>query len=114
MQILFFFLTVPPQLGIPHQLVSAPIGGNLTLECFIEAHPTSLNYWSREPKVMITETRKYHSENIVGTPSFKSHMKLTIIDVGPLDMGQYKCVAKNPRGETEGTIRVYGKYSIFF
>lgn len=26
------------------------------------------------------------------------------------DDGMYKCVAKNPRGETDGTIRLYGKF----
>lgn len=41
-------------------------------------------------------------------------MKLTIIDVSSQDLGEYKCVAKNPRGETEGTIRVYGRYNFFF
>ena len=25
------------------------------------------------------------------------------------DYGKYKCVAKNPRGQTDGTISVYGK-----
>ena len=25
------------------------------------------------------------------------------------DYGSYKCVAKNPRGDTEGTIRLYGE-----
>lgn len=29
------------------------------------------------------------------------------------DYGSYKCVAKNPRGETDGTIRLYSKYRLF-
>jgi len=44
---------------IPHQLVGIPIGFNITLECFIEANPTSLNYWTRENDQMITESSKY-------------------------------------------------------
>lgn len=28
------------------------------------------------------------------------------------DYGSYKCIAKNPRGETDGTIRLYRKYLI--
>lgn len=35
-------------------------------------------------------------------------MKLTILNVGSGDDGIYKCVAKNPRGETDGIIRLYG------
>nr|XP_016942904.2 lachesin-like [Drosophila suzukii] len=48
-----------PMVWIPHQLVGIPMGLNITLECFIEANPTSLNYWSRENDQMITESSKY-------------------------------------------------------
>lgn len=44
---------------IPHQLVGVPLGFNVTLECFTEAHPTSLNYWTREDGNMIHDNRKY-------------------------------------------------------
>lgn len=44
---------------IPHQLVGVPLGFNITLECFTEAHPTSLNYWTREDGNMIHDSRKY-------------------------------------------------------
>lgn len=37
-------------------------------------------------------------------------MKLTIMHVTSVDDGMYKCVAKNPRGDTDGTIRVYGEF----
>lgn len=100
---------VPPQLLIPHQLVSVPHGFNVTLECFTEAHPTSLNYWTRGDSQMIHDGKKYHTENVPGTPPFKIHMKLTIFNVNDDDLVPYKCVAKNPRGETDGTIRIYGK-----
>lgn len=103
-------ITVPPQLLIPHQLVSVPRGYNVTLECFTEAHPTSLNYWTRGDSQMLHDSKKYRSENVPGSPSFKIHMKLTIFNVNDDDLGQYKCVAKNPRGETDGTIRIYSKF----
>ncbi|XP_068916288.1 neurotrimin-like isoform X1 [Tenebrio molitor] len=97
----------PPMLWIPHQLVGAPLAYSVTLECFTEAHPSSLNYWTREDGQMIHETRKYHTENTFGDPSYKIHMKLTINNIQQSDYGTYKCVAKNPRGETDGTIRLY-------
>lgn len=46
----------------------------------------------------------------VGTLSYKINMKLTIFSVSMDDYGVYKCVAKNPRGETDGTIRLYGEW----
>ncbi|XP_060515834.1 lachesin isoform X2 [Cylas formicarius] len=97
----------PPMLWIPHQLVGAPLAYSVTLECFTEAHPTSLNYWTKEDGQMIYESKKYHAENIIGTPDYKTHMRLTINNIQPNDYGTYKCVAKNPRGETDGTIRLY-------
>ena len=98
-------------LWIPHQLVGAPLAYSVTLECFTEAHPTSLNYWTREDGHMIHESRKYRAENTVDSPPYKTHMKLTINNIQEKDYGVYKCVAKNPRGETDGTIRLYSEYT---
>ncbi|XP_026675546.1 lachesin-like isoform X2 [Ceratina calcarata] len=97
----------PPMLWIPHQLVGAPLGYAVTLECHTEAHPTSLNYWTREDGVMIHESNKYKTTSTPEKPSYKTHMTLTIYDLQDEDYGSYKCVAKNPRGETDGTIRLY-------
>ena len=36
-------------------------------------------------------------------------MKLTIQDAGESNFGKYSCVAKNPRGQTDGSITLYGK-----
>lgn len=37
-------------------------------------------------------------------------MRLTITEIQEADYGEYKCVAKNPRGETDGNIKIYGKW----
>ena len=46
---MFFFLlhffTVPPVIMVPNQLVGAPLGTDVTLECLVEASPRSINYW---------------------------------------------------------------------
>ncbi|XP_038111519.1 lachesin isoform X2 [Culex quinquefasciatus] len=97
----------PPMLWIPHQLVGIPVGYNASLECNIEAHPTSLNYWTRENDQMIHDSLKYKTETIPGTPSYKAVMRLHITEVQHSDYGVYRCIAKNPRGETDGTIRLY-------
>ncbi|XP_063697790.1 lachesin-like [Culicoides brevitarsis] len=97
----------PPMIWVPHQLLGLPFNTNVTLECFTEAHPTSLNYWTRDDGHMIHDSKKYRTESFVGTPNYKTHMKLHIFNVQRPDFGSYKCVAKNPRGETDGTIRIY-------
>uniref|UniRef100_A0A1B0BUX3 Ig-like domain-containing protein n=1 Tax=Glossina palpalis gambiensis TaxID=67801 RepID=A0A1B0BUX3_9MUSC len=94
-------------LTIPHQLVGAPEGFNVTIECLTEAHPTSLNYWTRGEGPIIHDSGKFKVESSIGVPVYKTHMKLTIINVSSSDDGIYKCVAKNPRGETDGIIRLY-------
>ncbi|XP_065084282.1 lachesin-like [Ochlerotatus camptorhynchus] len=97
----------PPILWTSHQLVGIPLGYNVTLECSTEAHPTSLNYWTLEKDQMIHDSTKYKTESIPGTPSYKAVMRLHISDVQQADYGIYKCIAKNPRGEADGTIRLY-------
>ena len=52
------------------------------------------------------------TETVVSTPTYKYIMRLTVFNIQPSDYGIYKCVAKNPRGETEGTIRLYCKLKI--
>lgn len=44
--------------------------------------------------------------------TFRAHMKLTIKNLSGGDFGNYRCISKNSLGETEGSIRVYGMFSI--
>lgn len=53
------FIIVPPMLQIPHQLIGVPMYHNVTIECMIEAHPTSLNYWTRNNDSMIHDSAKF-------------------------------------------------------
>ena len=55
---------------------------------------------------------KFHIEHKVGNPDYKIHMLLTIRFMEEEDFGTYRCVAKNPRGETDGAIKVYGERHI--
>ncbi|RZC32710.1 I-set domain containing protein [Asbolus verrucosus] len=36
-------------------------------------------------------------------------MKLSVRNLQPGDFGNYRCISKNSLGETEGSIRLYGK-----
>lgn len=40
-------------------------------------------------------------------------MRLTIINVQSSDYGNYKCVAKNPRGDTDGNIKLYSECYLY-
>lgn len=52
-------------MSIPHQLVGAPLGYSVTLECTIEAHPPALTYWTRGQDVMLHQSNKYHIDEKV-------------------------------------------------
>ena len=55
---------------VPAQLVSAFHGDNITLTCFVEAHPTSLNYWEKDG-VMVHQNLHYRQSQERGTPAYK-------------------------------------------
>lgn len=41
-------ISVHPVIQVPNQLVGAPSGTNVTLECYVEAYPKPIIYWDRE------------------------------------------------------------------
>ena len=40
--------TVNPIIQVHNQLIGAPIGSNITLDCLVEASPKPINYWARD------------------------------------------------------------------
>ena len=95
-------------LSVPNQLVGAPLGTSVTLECNSESHPPAINYWMKN-NIMIMHGEKYRTEDI--RDKYRTYMKLSISDIQPRDYGKYQCISKNSLGETEGTIKLYGKKS---
>lgn len=49
-----FFYTVPPTIWMENQLVGAQIDQSITLECISEAFPKSIDYWTRNKTIIIT------------------------------------------------------------
>ncbi|KAF6210795.1 hypothetical protein GE061_013906 [Apolygus lucorum] len=94
----------PPMIWVPNQLVGAPPGTDVTIECNTEAYPKAISYWVYDG-VMILPTSKYSSE--VQDSSYRIFMKLTVRNLTARDFGSYRCISKNSLGETEGTIRLY-------
>ncbi|KAH8040378.1 hypothetical protein HPB51_010158 [Rhipicephalus microplus] len=98
-------VAVPPMIWIPNQLIGAPLGGEVVMDCNTEAFPMSINYWTLESGDLIAESAKYslnRTENV-----YKVHMRLRIRRIVPEDFGAYRCFAKNSLGSTEGSIRLY-------
>ncbi|VVC44573.1 Immunoglobulin subtype,Immunoglobulin-like domain,Immunoglobulin-like fold,Immunoglobulin subtype 2 [Cinara cedri] len=48
----------PPMMNIPNQLIGAYVGQLLTLECMSEAHPQTINYWTREAGEIIARGKQ--------------------------------------------------------
>ncbi|XP_036147545.1 lachesin isoform X3 [Monomorium pharaonis] len=109
----------PPVIRVPNQLVGAPLGTDVILECLVEASPMSINYWVKDPKgemtremtatfqrAMIISSVRHDVQTITKSP-FEVLMILTIRNLQKNDVGTYKCAAKNSLGEVESSIRLY-------
>ncbi|TDG40354.1 hypothetical protein AWZ03_013224 [Drosophila navojoa] len=94
-----------PMIWVPNQLVGAPAGTDVTIDCHTEAHPKAIIYWVYN-SVMVLPSKKYKTDYTEN--SYRAHMKLTIRNLQYGDFGNYRCISKNSLGETEGSIRVYG------
>lgn len=104
------FVIVSPMIWVPNQLVGAPAGTDVTIDCHTEAYPRAISYWVYD-NVMLLPTKKYGTDTTEN--SYRADMKLTIRNLQPGDFGNYRCISKNSLGETEGSIRLYGKFFTF-
>lgn len=94
-----------PSIRVPNQLVGAPPGKEVVLECLVEASPKGVNFWTRENGDMIISSSKY--EVLEVESSYQVHFKLKIRDLEEKDFGAYNCISKNLLGEAEGQIRLH-------
>ncbi|XP_043676394.1 lachesin isoform X1 [Vespula pensylvanica] len=93
-----------PMIFVPNQLVGAPAGTNVTIDCHTEAYPRAMSYWFLGDE-MILSNEKYTTT--IMENSYRAHMKLHIRNLQAGDFGNYRCISKNSLGETEGSIRLY-------
>ncbi|XP_043505010.1 lachesin-like isoform X2 [Polistes fuscatus] len=93
-----------PMIFVPNQLVGAPAGTNVTIDCHTEAFPRAMSYWFQGNE-MILSNEKYTTS--IMENSYRTHMKLHIKNLQAGDFGNYRCISKNSLGETEGSIRLY-------
>ncbi|CAG5046565.1 unnamed protein product [Parnassius apollo] len=98
-----------PQVKVTNQLVGAPIGSDVELQCYIEASPKAMNSWYREdalvngkvfdnPKLRVMET-------IVN--EYSLWMNLTIKSLAPSDYGTYVCGSVNALGKMESQVSLH-------
>ncbi|PZC85174.1 hypothetical protein B5X24_HaOG202359 [Helicoverpa armigera] len=96
---------VSPTVIVPNQLLGAPLGTDVVLECTVEAFPNTINYWLKNRGEMLLDGPKYViSEE---RSSYRVMMKLTIRHFSRSDIGTYNCVSTNSLGKSEGTLRLY-------
>ncbi|XP_048513864.1 lachesin-like isoform X2 [Athalia rosae] len=93
-----------PMIWVSNQLVGAPAGTDVTIDCVTEAHPRAISYWVYK-SVMVLATKKYSINTTEN--SYRAEMRLTIKNLQSGDFGNYRCISKNSLGETEGSIRLY-------
>ncbi|XP_033305607.1 lachesin-like [Bombus bifarius] len=94
-----------PVIHVPNQLVGAPLGTDVVLECFVEASPKSINYWVKDNAMIISSQQ--HDVQMIEKSKFEVRMVLTIRNLQKDNVGTYKCVAKNSLGDVESSIRLY-------
>ncbi|KAJ8718338.1 hypothetical protein PYW08_002575 [Mythimna loreyi] len=94
-----------PTVIVPNQLLGAPLGTDVILECTVEAYPNTINYWLKNRGEMLLDGPKY----VIGEErsSYRVMMKLTIRYFSRSDIGTYNCVSTNSLGKSEGTLRLY-------
>ncbi|KAJ1522305.1 hypothetical protein ONE63_002602 [Megalurothrips usitatus] len=94
-----------PHIEAPNQLLGAPIGTDVKLECNVEAFPNTINFWLKNGQEMLLDGAKHaiveHRKN------YKVYMSLLIRSFQEDDIGVYNCVSTNSLGRAESTIRLY-------
>ncbi|KAF9424493.1 hypothetical protein HW555_000304 [Spodoptera exigua] len=48
-----------PTVKVPNQLLGAPLGTDVKLKCYVEAHPNTINYWIKNRGEMLLDGPKY-------------------------------------------------------
>ena len=105
-----FYGPVTPTIHVPNQLVGAPLGApQVTFECHVESQPKAITYWAKHSNsggedIVLLPSMKNLQE--ASTNGYRTMMKLTIQNLQKNDIDSYRCIAKNPLGAAEGTVKL--------
>ncbi|XP_037936284.1 roundabout homolog 3 [Teleopsis dalmanni] len=100
------FIHFHPVIQVPNQLVGAPLGTDVQIECHVEAFPKSINYWIKDTGEIIVSTTKYHIQES-SKSMYETKMTMIVRKFQKDDVGSYRCIAKNSIGEVDSSIRLY-------
>ncbi|XP_059470073.1 lachesin-like [Neocloeon triangulifer] len=95
-----------PMIKVSNQLVAAPAGSDVTVQCYVEASPKAMNSWHRDTgeKLMENANKYVIAENAI-TP-YSLYMNLTIRNLEKRDFGGYLCFSSNALGRVEAGVRL--------
>ncbi|RZF45861.1 hypothetical protein LSTR_LSTR010817 [Laodelphax striatellus] len=113
-----------PVMKVSNQLVAAPVGSDVVIQCFVETSPKAMHSWFKDSGALPLPTstaNQQHSTLLIGEklmPGSKYDMQevllnayslmlnLTIRDLERRDFGGYVCSSVNALGKAEGVIRL--------
>lgn len=99
-------VTFTPVINVPNQLVGAPFGTSVTLECAVEAFPKPLYYWLGNKNEMLLPNDRLDIRESIDS-IYEARMFLTVKHFQKRDVGNYKCLSKNSIGIVESSVRLY-------
>ncbi|XP_045114036.1 lachesin-like [Portunus trituberculatus] len=94
-----------PIVLLPNQLMSAPLGSSVWLECKTEAYPRAVTFWKHN-HTMVMSTNKYKLEEL-HHDDYTTTVRLTIKELEKEDFGKYLCYSRNSFGENDGTVELH-------
>ncbi|XP_055375123.1 lachesin isoform X2 [Condylostylus longicornis] len=116
-----------PMVHAASQLLGAPLGSDVQLECQVEASPAPVSYWLKGGRISTVtqyggigntglEPSQPRPEMLLDGPKYgiseqrdgyKGVMLLVVRSFSAADVGTYHCVSTNSLGRAEGTLRLY-------
>ncbi|XP_038117798.1 lachesin [Culex quinquefasciatus] len=115
-----------PSVRPTSQLLGAPLGSDVQLECTVESSPMPVSYWLKGGRVLppnfagitngVYEQGQMRPEMLLDGPKygiteerhgFRTNMRLVVRFFSPNDVGTYHCVSTNSLGKADGTMRLY-------
>ncbi|CAD7092680.1 unnamed protein product [Hermetia illucens] len=115
-----------PMVRAPSQLLGAPLGSDVQLECQVEASPAPVSYWLKGGRIPpngfasvssgSSESGQPRPEMLLDGPKYgiieerngyRGVMRLVVRSFSSSDVGTYHCVSTNSLGRAEGTLRLY-------
>ncbi|XP_054278218.1 lachesin-like [Macrosteles quadrilineatus] len=95
----------PPMTKVSNQLVAAPAGSDVVLECYVETSPKAMHSWFKETGEKLMPSAKYSMEEYP-INDYSLLMNITIRSLEKRDFGGYVCSSVSAMGKSEGLIRL--------